>query len=569
MNNFKKHGKKHPRSVDGFVPAARSGYRPGDLSSFNQYYKPDKAEVPQTEARPVDDFSRSVDGFTPAARPAIPVMRAARSHDGYAPAFAADKLPEVKIQAPKPKKEKKRFLRKSGKKRSRRRTLMRMGAVAGVFILLVGGGLMLRGYLASRGIFKGGGNSAFLNNGDIDPSQLNGEGDGRVNILLLGKGGAEQRDGPDLTDTIIIASIDPLAKEAALLSIPRDLWVKNSVGGQVKINQIYYDGKQAALNKYPYAERNSDNAKEAAETAGLSAIKKSVSDNMGVPIHYHVIIDFAGFRKAVDTVGGVDINVTEDMAVSERMRLVGYGTYNLNVKPGQQHFDGWKALAFSRSRKTSAGRGDYKRADRQRAVILALKDKILSAGTLANPVKLNQLMSDFSGSVSTDFSINELLRLYDISKEITADKVVSAGLDDLLTDDSALVGGRSLSIQVPKAGWNDFSEIQSYVRNIMRDAFIRRENAKVVILNGTGSAGVATRRANELKSFGYNIVSVGDAPTDDYSKTVLVNLRGDDKKYTVNYLQKRFGATATRSLPDSSIQPGEADIVIILGTDAR
>src|SRR5690606_21282449 len=111
-------------------------------------------------------------------------------------------------------------------------------------------------------IFKGGGNSVVLNNENVDPTQLRGEGDGRVNILILGKGGTEQRDGPELTDTIILASIDPLAKESTLLSIPRDLWVKSPTGYSSKINEVYANALYAKQNEFAYNERNSSAAKE-------------------------------------------------------------------------------------------------------------------------------------------------------------------------------------------------------------------------------------------------------------------------------------------------------------------
>jgi len=113
----------------------------------------------------------------------------------------------------------------------------------------------------------------------------------------------------------------------------------------------------------------------------------------------------------------------------------------------------------------------------------------------------------------------------------------------------------------------NYSEIQSYVRNIMRDAFLKKENARVVILNGTDVTGLATRRSAELKSFGYNVVSVGDAPTKTYTNTVLVNLRGNNNKYTLNYLEKRLNVKATSSLPDASIDASMADFVIIIGSN--
>lgn len=578
-NRFQKH--RPNTSIDGFVRGKnpKSGAPTDGLQAFNRYHRPQQTRGSLGEKRQIGAFQKSVDGFVSTSpsvtnpgkdrQKSADIMRGFSSQKEEKTPPKRPSVHERYGYGPKQKKvkEKKSLLsrfrrKKDGKSTDKKsRFKLKIAAAFASVLLLVGGGLALRAFLLSRNIFKGGGNSALLHNQDVDPSQLKGEGDGRINILVLGKGGPEQQSGPDLTDTIIIASIDPISNEAALLSIPRDFWVKSPSGGQSKINQIYHDAKQAKLDDYAYKDRESDDAKQKSEQAGVDALKQVVSETMGVPIHYHGMIDFAGFRKAIDTVGGVDINVSEDMAVYETMWL-NVGRYTLDVDPGWQHFDGTRALAFARSRKTSA-RGDFARAERQRAVILALKDKVLSSGTVANPVRLNQLMSDFAGQLYTDFSVNEMLRLYDLSKQISGDKVVSVGLDEYVGGD--MVNG--LSVQVPKAGTFDYTEIHNYVRNVMRDAFLKKENARVLILNGTDTAGLATKKSDELKSFGYNVVGVQDAPTTTYTNTVLVDLRSGTNKYTLNYLQKRLGVQAVSSVPDSSIDVSQADFVIILGAN--
>lgn len=571
MDNFRTPKRRSSGSVDGFVTGKYLNQRGGsDLRAFDQYYRPKNRVSSPGAPRRVDSFGR-VDGFTPGVLPAIDRPEAAQRPTDIGLTFERtqrnqeSQRPAYDAHVPKPKK-KGLFGRRKHKadakhhRHPKRRMTLRLAGVMAALLILVGGGVLLRGFLAGRNIFRGGGNSAILNNQNVDPAQLKGEGDGRVNILLLGKGGEEQSSGPDLTDTIIIASIDPIAKEAALLSIPRDFWVKSN-GYQSKINEVYANAKYAALDNYSFKERSTDQAKDAAEKAGIDAIKRVVSDTMGVPVHYYATIDFAGFRKAIDTVGGIEIDVTEDMAVKETLWINGRN-YNLNVPEGRQQFDGMRALAFSRSRKTSA-RGDFSRAERQRAVILGLKDKVLSTGTLANPLKINQLISDFGDQVSTDFSVNEILRIYDLAKEIPGDKVASVGLDEYVIGDQ--ISG--LSVQVPKAGTFNYTEIQNYVRNIMRDAFLKKEDAKIIILNGTETAGLATKKSVELKSFGYNILSVGDAPTKDYAKTVLIDLRNGDNKYTLSYLEKRLNLKATGVLPDNTIEASAADFVIILGSN--
>jgi hypothetical protein len=118
---------------------------------------------------------------------------------------------------------------------------------------------------------------------------------------------------------------------------------------------------------------------------------------------------------------------------------------------------------------------------------------------------------------------------------------------------------------VPKAGLYVYDEVKNYVRNALKDGFISKENAEVMVLNGTSVTGLATLKSNELKTYGYNVTTVGDAPTEDYQKTMLVDLT-NDSKYTKNYLEKRFNITATSTLP-VGIEAGTADFVIILGAD--
>lgn len=443
---------------------------------------------------------------------------------------------------------------------SRKRKVLSVFAGLIITILLIGGFLAFKGYINLNKVLKGGGGAAALN-ANVDPSKLKGEGDGRVNILLLGRGG-EGHEAPDLTDTIIIASIDPIAKEASLLSVPRDLYVPVQSGGSMKINAVYFTGKEASLAKTS-RQKQTDAVKNQAEEAGFTLLEQTIERNLGLPIHYHTIVDFGGFKQAVDTVGGVDINAPS--AVTETMRIDGK-TYKLDVKPGQQHMDGFEALAYSRSRYTSA-RGDFDRSERQRLVLVALKEKTLSAGTFSNPAKISGLLDTLGTRVRTNFNIQDLQRLYDLGKEINQSKINSIGLADPPNNyvTTANVGGQS--VVVPRAGTADFSEIKGYLRNTLKDSFLRDENASIAVLNGTETAGLATEKANELKSFGYNITTIANAPTRAYPKTVIVDLRGGIKKYTKSYLEKRFDATTVATLPDATIVPGTADFVIILGTD--
>jgi len=173
--------------------------------------------------------------------------------------------------------------------------------------------------------------------------QLQGEADGRVNILLIGMGGTGHKGGL-LTDTIMVLSIKPEAKQAALLSIPRDLYVPIPGAGSAKINSAHALGEQR-------------------ETGTGPALAKSVVGTvLDLPIHYYIRVDFAGFTKLIDAVDGLDINVEKAIAdpFYPDERTEGYAPFYL--KAGPKHMDGKLALKYARSRETTS---DFDRARRQ------------------------------------------------------------------------------------------------------------------------------------------------------------------------------------------------------------
>jgi LCP family protein required for cell wall assembly len=577
MDNFKNHKKRTVGSLDGFVKPNSGGNKPGDLQSFNTYYKGKKgtapADVDSLRISKIDDF-KSVEGFQAATQ--SPIMNPAAENPAeigeiYASHAASRRerraQEEAKKDIPKKRRGFMHFRRKQKepKKPSKHNKLkigLRVAGVLAFLILLTGGALALKIYLKTHGILKGGSNGAAALDENVDPTLLKGEGDGRVNILLLGKGGAGH-DGPDLTDTIIIASIDPVAKEVALLSLPRDLWVRPASGGQSKINAVYANAKYAVLNNYT-TKQQTDAVKKEAEKAGIKAIESTITGILGIPINYYGMVDFQGFAQAINAVGGIDINVKTE--VYDTFIQADNDNNPLIAAVGQHHFDGKHALLYAQSRHGSL-RGDFDRTERQREVIVALKDRILSLGTFANPLKVNQLIDAIGDHVSTDFTTNELKRVYDIIKDVPSAKIASIGLADppnnFVTTDN--INGQS--VVVPREGQFVYTAIQSYVRNTLRDSFLKSENANVIVLNGTNTPGLATLKSTELKSYGYNVTQVADAPTKAYTKTILVDMTKGVKKYTKNYLEKRLGVTATTSLPDPAIVPGTADFVIILGSN--
>lgn len=538
MDNFKIR-KKPQHSVDGMMPSPSRGRKVSIGDAAGKKSKNRLDDFGKKEGFHTPDSMDIVGGKRQLSAPTPPGRRPRRNAKGA-----------IDLSLPDGDKKSKKLKKPLTRKQKIKRGVL----IALALLILVFGFLVAKGFLNLRNIFRGGGNAAVLEDG-VDPNKLRGEGDGRVNILLLGRPG-ENHDGPDLTDTILIASLDPINKKAGMLSIPRDLWVSTDDMGSMKVNAVFAQAK--------YAAQAEGKNKAEAEAEGFRAIEHTVSDVIGIPIHYHAIIDFAGFEKAIDTVGGVDIDVNKNGVVYERLWDALSGRhYTLDVREGRQHFDGKRALFYARSRYTSE-RGDFDRAERQRKILLGLKDKVLSVGTFANPARLSALMSNFGSHVRTNISIDEMLQIYNIGKDIGNEGIKSISLVDepnvLIVGDT--IGGQS--VQIPKAGLGNYDEIRRFVRHTFRDGFIEKEDPEIIILNGTNVPGLAKRRADELKSFSYRVTKVGDAPTKTYTETVFIDLRGGEKKYTRHYLQKRLGVMATESLPEG-IDPGTADFVIIVG----
>lgn len=533
--NFKKRS-TGSGSLDGFVSDGRQlGV------STSKSYRPAINETSNLGA-----YSNKIDGFHP-------IRQAPRemSHTPEDIETAALNDPII-LSEDFTNKNKKRDKKR---KHPRARRRLKRGIVVGLaLIFIVAGYFGLKIYQTEKHLFRGGGKAPALAS-NIDINQLKGEGDGRVNVLLLGVGGPGH-DGPDLTDTILLLSIDPVNHNAAMLSIPRDLCTKMPCGGNQKINAIYALAKESSRSKTLAGQ----------EQDGLNALDDALEPVIGIPIHYHAVIDFSAFKQAVDALGGVTFNVPEDLY--DPTIAWEYHNNPYIAKKGTQTMHGQQALLYARSRETSS---DFARGQRQRQIVIALKEKAFSLGTFSNPVKISSLLDSFGNNVYTDFSLNDITRLQQIFSKISSGSINSL---DLTTPPHNLVTTGNISgysIVEPRAGLFDYSAIQNYIHNAIKDSFIAKENSKIAVYNATGIAGLATASADRLKSFGYNVSTVDNTPTtSNPAITTIVDLSKGADKYTRHYLEGRFSVKATNSLPSSFglKPPAGTTFVIILGRDA-
>jgi LCP family protein required for cell wall assembly len=324
------------------------------------------------------------------------------------------------------------------------------------------------------GIFLGGkflinASKAFNGNlfGLLQNDKLKGEDEGRVNILVAGNSADDPgHSGGDLTDSIMLLSIDTKNNRAFMMSIPRDLWVDDPVDGYTKINAVYKYGNDNNFSESGYPD------------GGMGALEKVVSENLGITIHYYALINYTAFRQSVDSVGGIDVNIQSSdprgLYDPSRDWTKPYRAPLVKLTNGEHHLDGQEALNLARARGDTYGaygygQADYTRAANQRLMLVALKDKATSAGVALNPIKIASLMDSFGNNVTTDFHTTEIRRLFDITKKVPSGSITSVGLNDVngknLLRGYSAPGGQSALI--PALGRDDYSDIQAYLQELM------------------------------------------------------------------------------------------------------
>lgn len=387
----------------------------------------------------------------------------------------------------------------------------------------------------------------------IIKEDLIGLNDDRVNILLLGMGGVNH-EGPFLTDTIMLASLEPSTGQAALLSIPRDLSVPLPENGWGRINHLNSMGEEANPGQ------------------GGDYARQVISGILDIKIPYYVRIDFSGFQKLIDEFGGLDIYV-EELIDDEQYPIPGKEDAedieerfeHLIIEEGKQHMDGELALKYVRSRHSKGGQGsDFSRSRRQQKVLFAFKEKVISWRTLLSARKINSLIKAYRYHLATNLETDEILEVAKLAKKIDFDEVKTFVLDDgpqgLL---KAAITYEGAFVLLPKTG--NFSEIKTLIKNIFAQnpwADINNQKVSIAVQNGTKKEGLATSAAQSLKALGFNIVHIGNAPKQDYKKSVVYDLsNGGVGSSTLKKLKTEFNAQVSTSLSGVLIldDPGLAD----------
>lgn len=378
--------------------------------------------------------------------------------------------------------------------------------------------------------------------------KIKGEESNQINILLLGVGG-EKHSGGGLTDTIIIASVKPDSNEAALISIPRDLYIKIPDSEQYsKIN---------AVKQFGDSLKNSTKYK-----TGLELIKKTAGEVTGLNIHYCIQLDFQGFIEIVDLLGGIDINVEkeiDDPAYPDFNR--GYDPFYLSA--GRHHLDGATTLKVARSRHSK--RGDFDRVKRQQIIIRAAKQKFFEKYADFNLFALSKIFNSLGDHLKTDIQLKELKGFYALARKIDTHKITGQTIDTSNHLQSGHIGGA----YTLKTKTGDYEELRQLAKDIFeldiseeRKELIKSEAAKIEIQNGSGFPELANKVTGDLENLGFQIIKSTNISA-DFGGVVIYARGGNAKLETLSFLKEKFNA-AIQTATSGNLSD-KTDFVIALG----
>lgn len=372
-----------------------------------------------------------------------------------------------------------------------------------------------------------------------------------TNILLLGEGGGDH-SGANLTDTIMIVSLDMKDFTVGILSVPRDLWVETEDLGGTRINKIV----ELTIESGGTVED------------GLEVMRQEVEEVLDIPIHYYALADFAGVTDVIDSIGGIEVTVPETLYDPFYPKDGTYDYEPFYIKAGEQSLDGATALKYIRSRKTTS---DFDRARRQKDVLNAIREKLMSSEVLFSKTKLKKLYQTYSDNIKTDLRIYEFIYLGRKASKFDGDKIAHSVVNDdpyltggfLYTPEREFYGGAF--VLVPQS--NSFEELQEFAHITLYATEVLINKVPIHVLNGTKSPNLAFDGLTYLERYGFDVVRYGNS--EEKIEKNAIYLRSEEiDDVTVEQLEKVLEAEAISAEDtDYSIEKfsSQADIVIVLG----
>lgn len=450
-------------------------------------------------------------------------------------------------------------------------------AVVGILLAIIGGKFLfnlVKGWsltsLPGAPVVSGNNSNSSITPGSAlqttnAPKAGSWDGKSRINILLLGldytKERAATEGGPNMSDTMILITIDPTSKTLGALSIRRDLWVNVPGHDYNKINKAYWWGE---VDNLP-------------GVGGPGLAMQTVEEFLGVPINFYARVDFDTFVKLVDEIGGVPVTVTERMLIDPHHTGMPFW-----MEPGNYVLEGTYALEYARSR--SSAQGDIDRGSRQMEVINAMWKRIVDNNLMPKLIaRAPQIYAEISAGVQTNMTLGQAIQLgalmvqipqsnfktYNITYDYCAPEMIMAdGIEQYILR-PYMDKIRILRDQIFVNGTTATSPLAISTQtgqNVSGDslALAKAENARIEVLNGSSSSGLADSTASYLTSQGLNVVGTGNA-TEAYTYTTIVV--HNSTPYTLAYLATLMNGIPTNRILNRYEPNGAADITVYLGSD--
>lgn len=361
-----------------------------------------------------------------------------------------------------------------------------------------------------------------------------------VNFLLIG---SDKRPGGSFrTDTMVVVILWPKDGQVSMISIPRDLWIYIPTVGMQRVNTAYQSGQ---LYAYP--------------GGGPGLLRDTIAYNLGIRIDHTAMVEFDGFRRIVDTLGGVNVPVA---CPYTDWRLIdpSYDPNNANnwalytVEPGIDHMDGDLALWYARSRLKST---DFDRGRRQQEVLRAIFTQALSTDTLA---RIPQLYAEFASTVTTDLGLDDILKLALYAPQLTNANIRSYYIRPPYVSSWVTPGGADVLLPNQTALEQLLTEATS-----LSTTAAQRETISVEVQNGTTIAGLDALAANRLNYAGF-ATRLAAADRQDYSSSELIDLTATQDAAARSALLEGLGLSSATviSAPDPS---SAVQYRLILGYD--
>ena len=422
-------------------------------------------------------------------------------------------------------------------------TILSLILIAGTIFVLWGNDIIAK-------ITGGQGNVLDFIFADDQYEPLKTDANGRTNILALGTSGYNMagdegngtHDGAQLTDSIMVISLNQDTGDIAMLSLPRDLKASPTCTATGKINEVYW------CNNI-----NGDN-----EAAGATALMAEVGNILGMDFQYYAHLNWGSLVSIVDTLGGITITLDEDIEDYYYTKAV----YQAGV---EYTINGEEALGLARARHGTTS-GDFSRGASQQKILIGIKNKVFEKDL--SITDLLSLAGTLGDNLRTNFSIDEMKTLAHLTSEFDFDSMRQISLlapERLMT--TGMING--ISYVLPSAGVGNYTAIQNYIAKMLSNDPKVYEDASILVLNGTDTAGLASSERTSLEEENYMNISIDDAPAGTYDAEYTLYTLTDDKPNTKKSLEKRYNLTAKSADELPAGISTAYDFVLILGTPTK